>query len=151
MSNILLADHTTLPSSNQTGIIYGIYFFLRITGKVLSLKVSQQRSKVLIYKYFPSLIRPGARRGAVPDSVSAPLSLKTGLPLLRLPRYWSPDQASSVVHVSSDFKQVVSVRGDGRVIYTNYFRYNIQPVTRCQAALAPPVYLCPPTRPSIHG
>lgn len=103
----------------------------------MSLKVSQQRSKVLIYKYFPSLIRPGARRGAVPDSVSAPLSLKTGLPLLRLPSYWSPDQASSVVHVSSDFKQVVSVRGDGRVIYTNYFRYNIQPVTRCQAALAP--------------
>ena len=35
------------------------------------------------------------------------------------------------------FKQAGLVRGYGRVIYTNYFRYNLEPVTRCQAALAP--------------
>ena len=75
----------------------------------------------------------------MPDPALAPLSLKTGLPLLRLPNCWSPDQAYPAVSTSHQtfFKHAGSVRGYGRVIYTNYFRYNLQPVTRCQAALAP--------------
>ena len=80
----------------------------------------------------------------MPDSASAPLSLKTGLPLLRLPSYWSPDQASSAIHVSSDLLQTGRL---GQGLWTGHIHqlFQIQPgaCDPLPGCPRPPVYLCP--------